>query len=177
MFQGLARFRLTYSYVIAALIIALAQKEMHYPAVILVVVGAALRIWAAGCVTKKHVLAQSGPYSYTRNPLYLGSFLAALGTLILIKNWWLTLFFVAGFALFYGATIKSEENFLRGQFGAEFDEYTRNVPAFIPRLTPYRKTKESAFSWQMVLKNDEHKSLLYTVVSVAAIFLVAYLKR
>lgn len=177
MIKTLAKYRLLYSYVMAALVIIFAQRDMWYPAFILILAGIAIRIWAAGYVKKNDVLTIVGPYSYVRNPLYLGSFLAAIGTFLLIRNWWLAIIYIIGFALFYGATIKSEEQFLKDKFGDDFIEYTKSVPAFIPRLTPYRKDPEAKFNWEMVAKNHEYNALLCTIGTVAAMFIVAYLKK
>lgn len=176
MFLKLARYRLLYSYVMAALVVVFAQKDMFYPAFILIIAGAALRIWAAGYVKKNDILAISGPYAYVRNPLYLGTFLASLGMFILIKNWWLAILYIIGFAVFYGAIIKSEEGFLRSKFQDEFDQYTKNVPAFIPRFSAYKGAEDSRFMWEMVAKNHEYNTLLYTIGTVIAIFIVAYIK-
>ena len=177
MLSKLGKYRLAYSYVMAALVITFTQEDLLYPGIIMMIIGAAIRIWAAGYIMKQDVLALEGPYSYTRNPLYLGSFIAALGALILTMNWWLTPIFITGFAIFYGGKIRSEEDFLRDKFGDEFDEYVRNVPVFIPRFTPYRKSQEYSFSWRMVLHNNEHHSILYTIGLLLVIMLVAYLKR
>ncbi|MHB1000234.1 MAG: methyltransferase family protein [Armatimonadota bacterium] len=160
----------------AVLVIAFAQKPFLLPALLIVLIGVTTRFWAAGHVTKAHKLTQDGPYAYTRNPLYLGSFLGALGTFVLIQNWWLLLLFLVGFALFYGATIRSEEIYLRGKFNEDFETYTRNVPAFFPRLTPYKSSGESKYSWQKAFKNHEHISLVCTLVVVALVFVVANLR-
>ena len=130
MLQKIGKYRLIYSYVMAVLVVVLAQKDIFLPGLILVIIGSIIRIWAAGYIMKKNVLAQEGPYSYTRNPLYLGSFIAAIGTLVMIENWWLTIIFIIGFAIFYGGKIKIEEEFLRDKFGSGFDEYTKHVPVF-----------------------------------------------
>lgn len=177
MFLKLAKHRLLFSYIMAALAIVFAPKHLFYPALIIIGIGAAIRIWAAGYVKKNDVLAIVGPYSYVRNPLYFGTFVAALGAFILIQNWWLTILFILVFVLFYGAAIRSEEIFLQDKFGDEFAEYSKNVKAFLPRLTPYKSDQDSKFSWEMVKKNHEYKSLTCTIASVLMIFLIAYLRK
>ena len=51
--------------------------------------GGLLRLWAAGHIDKRRVLARSGPYALTRNPLYLGSFVMGIGVLLAGQGYWL----------------------------------------------------------------------------------------
>jgi len=101
----------------------------------LVVPGLVLRALASGTVKKNRELTVTGPYAYTRNPLYLGSALIAGGFALAQLSWPLAILLAAGFALIYIPVIASEERFLRATF-PEFDEYCQRVPRFIPRLTP-----------------------------------------
>jgi protein-S-isoprenylcysteine O-methyltransferase Ste14 len=111
---------------------------------ILCILGQALRAWVLGTVqdgtsgqNEKLIavaLNTQGPYSLTRNPLYLGNFLICLG-LCLVAHDPIVLALVAGlFALQYRFIIAAEENFLRGQFAASFDEFCARVPRFWPAL-------------------------------------------
>ncbi len=84
---------------------------------------------------KNHELTVTGPYAYTRNPLYLGSMLIAAGFAVALLSWPLALLLAAGFAVIYIPVIASEEQFLRAAFPG-FDDYCRRVPRLIPRLTP-----------------------------------------
>src|SRR5262249_60426591 len=63
--------------------------------------GALYRAWASGHLRKNAELAVSGPYAFTRNPLYFGSFVMAAGCAIcggrLGLGFWLWAFFLAGF--------------------------------------------------------------------------------
>lgn len=101
----------------------------------LVLPGLWLRAYAAGYVKKNRELTQTGPYAYTRNPLYLGSTLIAAGFAVALLSWPVVLVLAAGFAIIYIPVIASEERFLRATFPA-FDAYCRRVPRLIPRLTP-----------------------------------------
>ena len=90
---------------------------------------------ASGYVTKNTELTTTGPYAYTRNPLYLGSMLIAFGFAVAAHSWWIALALAVLFALIYLPTIRSEEEFLRGQF-SDYEAYCSRVPRLLPRLTP-----------------------------------------
>jgi hypothetical protein len=102
-----------------------------------VIPGLWLRAYAAGYVKKNAELTRTGPYAYTRNPLYLGSMSIAAGFAIAAGRWWLVVLLVGMFLLIYVPTILSEEQFLRGAF-PQFEEYAQRVPRLLPRLTPAR---------------------------------------
>ncbi len=120
--------------------------------------GSLLRLWAAGHIEKGRVLTQGGPYAYTRNPLYLGSFLMALGIILAGQGYWLLPAFAAFFVIVYFPVMKAEEQELLAGYGAQFVEYSRRVPMFIPA---FRKTApaSSAFMWSRVVRNREHRTI------------------
>jgi protein-S-isoprenylcysteine O-methyltransferase Ste14 len=93
------------------------------------------RQWALEArVIEGHELIKQGPYSVVRNPIYLGMFGLLVATGLAISRWEAL---VAAAVLFLAGTeirIRSEEMLLREAFGARFEEYARNVPAFFPRL-------------------------------------------
>jgi protein-S-isoprenylcysteine O-methyltransferase Ste14 len=121
--------------------------------------GALLRVWAAGYIEKGKALAKDGPYSLTRNPLYLGSFLMALGVLLAGQGYWLLLPFGIFFLTLYFPVMKREEQELLQGYGAEFLEYAGRVPMFFPRLHAASATS-SSFLWARVVRNREHRTLL-----------------
>jgi protein-S-isoprenylcysteine O-methyltransferase Ste14 len=98
-----------------------------------------LRGYAAGYVKKNRELTQTGPYAYTRNPLYLGSMLIAAGFAVALLSWPVAVVLACGFGVIYVPVIASEERFLRATFPG-FDAYCRRVPRLIPRLTPARES-------------------------------------
>jgi hypothetical protein len=127
-------------FVTAALYVFEAMRHPARPAAIawslvLVLPGLALRAAASGTVKKNRELAVTGPYAYTRNPLYLGSMLMAAGFAVALLSWPLALLLGVGFAVIYIPVIAGEERFLRGTFPG-FEDYCRRVPRLIPRLTP-----------------------------------------
>lgn len=135
---------------------------------LLVLPGLCTRGYAAGYVKKNEELTQTGPYAYTRNPLYLGSMLIAFGFAAAARGWLIPLVLAGLFAVIYWPTIRSEEAFLRERF-AEFDEYARAVPRLLPRLTA-APTSASAgvFSRARYLHHREYNSAMGALAIYAA---------
>ena len=132
------RIRVPLGFITAAVYLAeVARRAPHAKAIawslVLVVPGLLLRAAASGTVKKNLELTVTGPYAYTRNPLYLGSMLMAAGFAVALMSWPVALLIAAGFAAIYVPVIASEERFLRATF-AGFDDYCRSVPRFIPAL-------------------------------------------
>jgi len=142
--QWLARrIRVPLGFVTAALYVFEVARRPAHPAAIawslaLVLPGLALRAIASGTVKKNRELAVTGPYAYTRNPLYLGSMLIAAGFAVALLSWPLALVLGVGFAVIYIPVIAGEEQFLRATFPG-FDDYCRDVPRLIPRFTPAKR--------------------------------------
>ena len=130
-------------------------------------VGVLARGWASGHISKNERLATTGPYAHTRNPLYFGSFLIAAGFAI-AAHWSLLLLIVAFFALIYAPTMEREKANIAGRFPLEYEAYSANVPAFVPRPTPWRATHpndEGGFSLDLYMKHGEWKAgLTYVIV-------------
>jgi protein-S-isoprenylcysteine O-methyltransferase Ste14 len=85
-------------------------------------------------ITESHKLITDGPYRCVRNPIYLGMFGMLLATGLAVSRWWMIPIAAAIFLIGNAIRIHSEEKLLREFFGAEFDAYTRQVPAMFPRL-------------------------------------------
>ena len=138
----------------------------------LIVPGLLIRAVASGHVRKNEALATSGPYAYTRNPLYLGSLLIGIGFAVAARSWWIGVLLVVMFFAIYLPVIRGEERYLREKF-PEFDEYARKVPRVLPRITPARWGSyiPGGFSRELYLKHREWNALLgavaITIVLVA----------
>lgn len=102
--------------------------------IVLALLGAAVRAWAAGAIHKNRVLTTHGPYAFTRNPLYLGSALIGLGFAVASGQPLFLLAFGAFFAVVYGRAMVTEERRLERQFGADYRAYADAVPRLIPRI-------------------------------------------
>ncbi len=134
--------------------------------------GGLLRLWAAGHIDKGKVLARSGPYALTRNPLYLGSFLMGTGILLAGQGYWLLLPFAFFFIALYFPVMRAEEKELLQGHGEEFRDYARSVPLFFPSFRR-QKVATSSFLWSRVLRNREHRTLAVLILTEALLaFLV-----
>src|SRR5579875_2516201 len=133
------RIRVPLGFVTAAVFLIFARPDPRWIlwSLLPVAAGLLLRGYAAGYVKKNAELTRTGPYAYTRNPLYLGSMLIAFGFAVAAGRIWLGVLLVGLFLLIYWPTILSEEAYLRGAF-AGFDAYAAAVPRLLPRLTPAR---------------------------------------
>jgi protein-S-isoprenylcysteine O-methyltransferase Ste14 len=139
---------------------------------LLILPGLLIRAAASGHVRKNEALTTSGPYAYTRNPLYLGSLLVGIGFAVAARSWWVGGMLAAMFFAIYVPVIRGEERFLRQQF-PEFDEYARRVPRMLPRVTPAPSASADpgGFSMDLYLKHREWNALLGTVGIVAVLIL------
>ena len=95
------RVSLGFALAIAFLILAQPRVAMLLSGGALALAGLLLRAWAAGHLAKNQRLATGGPYSYTRNPLYLGSALMGLGGALAGRSWIMGVAFTAFFVLVY----------------------------------------------------------------------------
>jgi len=133
--------------------------------------GALLRLWAAGHIDKGKALTQGGPYAFTRNPLYLGSFFMAFGIIVSGRDYRLLLAFGIFFLLFYYPVMRAEELELLNGYGERFIEYSRKVPLFFPSLRASVKGS-STFLWSRVIKNREHRTMVGFLVAEILLILL-----
>jgi protein-S-isoprenylcysteine O-methyltransferase Ste14 len=111
----------------------------------LIVLGLAIRSWAAGTLRKKKQLATTGPYAWIRNPLYAGSFLMMVGFGVLVQDP-LTLWIVLGpLAGLYWLAVRTEERHMAQIFPDEWPQYAADVPRFLPR----RLVRPRAGEWSL----------------------------
>lgn len=121
-------------------------------------IGVLIRAWSTGHIVKNQQLTTTGPYAHTRNPLYFGSFLLALGFAV-AAHWVAVLLVVAFWIAVYGPTITRERDYLRGVYGPAYAEFEANVPAFVPRLSPWSgpagADRSAGFSFPLYLRHNE----------------------
>jgi len=151
------RVRLGYPLAIAVLFFSRPAPRSILLGALVGIIGLGVRAYAAGYLHKQEVLTVTGPYAYTRNPLYLGSAILAAGAGIATRSWISALVLTVYFAVFYSMVMKREANELRERHGASFAEYARLVPLFLPRLVPAKLAGDSAgaFSFAQYKKNHE----------------------
>jgi len=165
------RIRVPLGFAFAILYLWLARPSWRFIGLgfILIVPGLLIRALASGHVRKNEALATSGPYAYTRNPLYLGSLLMGLGFCLAARSWWIGVALVVMFFAIYVPVIRGEEAFLRAKF-PEFEDYAQRVPRMFPRPTPSRSNEEGgSFSMDLYLKHREYHALLGAWAMLAAL--------
>jgi protein-S-isoprenylcysteine O-methyltransferase Ste14 len=132
----------------------------------LAAIGEAIRFWAAGYLLKTQELVTSGPYRYTRNPLYLGRLFIFTGLCVMAAlpyygNW---IVLVLGWAIFFGYYLPRKERVeptrLREVHGEAYERYFHAVPALFPRLTPYPEGAAIGWSSDRMLRNREQWMVL-----------------
>jgi len=165
------RIRVPLGFVFAAVFLWLARPTWWSMLGSLVLVGPGLwlRGYAAGYVRKNAELTVTGPYAYTRNPLYLGSMMIAVGFAAASGRWVIPIVLAALFLAIYLPTIFSEEEFLRREF-AGFASYAAKVPRLLPRLTPARLGGDAgAFSKTLYLHHREYNAAMGAAAIYAAL--------
>jgi protein-S-isoprenylcysteine O-methyltransferase Ste14 len=135
---------------------------------VIVLIGIALRAYASGYLRKATELTTTGPYAYTRNPLYLGSLIIAAGFALAARSLWIALVMAVIFIVIYLPVIGDEERFLRSQFPG-YDEYARRVPRLRPRLSAAGSRGE--FSLRLYLKHREYNAALGAAAVMAALII------
>lgn len=165
--QLLARWRVTLGFVFAFIVLYLATPTLQTLAIgaVIAMIGESVRAWAAGHLEKSKEVTSSGPYRYTRHPLYLGSSLIGVGMAIASNHAIVVGIVIAYLALTLTAAMRSEEAHLREKFGDAYDAYAekRSAPADRP------------FSWERALRNREHHTMLGLAAGLLAFWLKATL--
>ena len=167
------RIRVPLGFVFAAVFLWLAQPTVKTMllSLLLVVPGVWLRAYAAGYVRKNAELTLTGPYAYTRNPLYLGSMMIAFGFAAAAASWIILIALAVLFAVIYIPTIQSEEGYLREHF-AGFNEYAEKVPRLFPRLTPAAfPANENASGGRFSAEQWRHHREYNALMGAGAIYL------
>ncbi|HLH10207.1 MAG TPA: isoprenylcysteine carboxylmethyltransferase family protein [Terriglobales bacterium] len=164
------RIRVPLGFLFAALFLLLARPSWLSLAMggVVATGGVWLRAAASGHVRKNAELTTTGPYAYTRNPLYLGSVLIACGFAVASRSWIVFLICLALFLAIYLPVIRSEEQFLRSQF-VGFSEYCERVPRLIPRLRPAPGASPGSFSRALYLQHREYNAALGTAAMLGAL--------
>lgn len=171
----LQRIRVPLGFLFAVLFVVFSRPTVLSLAIggVIGLIGLAIRAWASGHIDKASILAVSGPYAYTRNPLYLGSIILGLGFTIAAGVWWLALLFVALFLGIYLPVMRVEVDDMRRIFGADFDEYERNVPLFLPRLSVWKKTGRK-FDSSLYFRYREYRAAVGFAIAITLLAAKAY---
>ena len=154
-----SRYRVPAGWLVGLLVVALAQP-LPWSLLVglpLACAGEALRLWASGHIEKTKRLATGGPYAHSRNPLYVGSLLIALGVAVACASAWVALTVAAYFLAFYPRVMAEEAAFLAQKFAGDYAAWAAAVPLFWPRLAP-SGPRASHFDWARVRMNREWRT-------------------
>ncbi|MFH1539561.1 MAG: isoprenylcysteine carboxylmethyltransferase family protein [bacterium] len=173
----LSKWRVRLGHIFTLLLVFFARPEAVSLAVgcLIALAGEVFRIYSAGCIDKNQALARTGPYRWTRNPLYFGSFLLFFGLSIASGNPVIVAVFIPAFYLIYGSTIALEEKFIREKFGKDFEAFTGEVPRFFP-VPRFPRGLGGGFRWSRVGLNHEYEGAAAFVV-VAGILCAEFLMK
>jgi protein-S-isoprenylcysteine O-methyltransferase Ste14 len=160
------RWRVRSSLFLVLLILILAKPAWKNILIGLAVcaLGLLIRAWASGHIKKEKELAVTGPYQYTRNPLYLGNFILGLSIAFGTNSWWCVLIFAAYFLVFYPPVIREERERMKRLFPDKYEEYKKKVPLFFPRLKTPSSADPIKFSWSLYKKNREYRALFGSII-------------
>jgi len=114
------------------------------PGIVLAAVGSVFYLWAAGLfalvgrgtpspIDPPRTLVTTGPYRWTRNPLYVSALLVVCGESLLFRSPLLAGYAAVLWAFFAAFVVLVEEPHLRATFGDAYEEYRRTVPRWIGR--------------------------------------------
>lgn len=169
-FRKLAqRIRVPAGFLLAPLLIFSAKPTPNslISGVIISLIGLTIRAWASGYLKKNQELTMTGPYAHTRNPLYFGTFIMAAGIAISTNTWWFVVLFIALYLLIYAPVMMAEAETLKKLFPDAYRSYSKRVPMFVPRLSPFREVEKSApttderkFALSQYLKHREYKAAI-----------------
>jgi protein-S-isoprenylcysteine O-methyltransferase Ste14 len=160
---SVARWRVPLGFIVGAFALGLARPTASTLATgaAIACAGEGVRIWAAGHLVKGREVTRSGPYRYTRHPLYLGSALMATGLAVAANSLVVALVVAIYLAVTYTAAIRTEEAVLRARFTTEYDAYTRGTLEAPPRV----------FSLERMRRNREHRAVLGLVGALGVLAL------
>lgn len=165
----LARRRVALGFVFGVGVVWLAQPTWRSLALgaAVALVGQAVRLWAAGHLEKSREVTSSGPYRFTRHPLYVGSSIMGLGVALGARSVVVALLVLIYMATTITAAIRSEEAFLRERFGDAYDAYAESRGAPVARR----------FSWARAWRNKEYRSVTGLVLFLAVLALRAFWRQ
>lgn len=173
--QLLQRLRVPLGFLTALFFVIFAQPNWRSLLIGLPIAlsGVLVRAWASGHLRKNAELTMSGPYAHTRNPLYFGSFLMAVGCAIGGGSPWLGLWLIGFFLLIYVPVMQAEAGHMQTLFADAYARWAQHVPLFIPRLTPYRAGQTRRFDQQQYLRHREYRALLGLSIVIGVLMLKA----
>lgn len=149
--KALARLRVPLGFVFGIVVMVLASPTPRTLAIgaVVALAGEAIRVWAAGHLEKGREVTSSGPYAFSRHPLYLGSTLIGIGLVIACADPIVAAIVLGYLALTLTAAIRTEEAHLTQKFGAAYPDYRAG-----------RMSVKRSFSLERALRNREYRAMV-----------------
>lgn len=172
------RLRLRLGHIFIAVALIAAPATDHYAFIIagaiLVIYGELVRIASAGQIRKNTELATSGPYAYTRNPLYFGSMMIGLGVVTFTGHWLFLIIFLAILPAVYHLTILGEEEFLKRKFGEDYARFVSSTPRLIPHIMGWWPPGWFAGFDASQFKRNREIQTAFVMAVIALLFIVKW---
>lgn len=181
LFSGRRRFQIAWFFF--AVLVVTGQRYPSLPGLAICFAGATLRFVANGFVRKEESLAVGGPYAYTRNPLYLGTLLMALGAAASVSSLVVTSAMAMAMYANYLYVIRAEEQVLQARFDERYRRYCTLVPRLLPRALPPAwaslrqinpDPRTYSFSLALARRNRAFQAYLSFAGIAGALFAVAW---
>jgi protein-S-isoprenylcysteine O-methyltransferase Ste14 len=151
------------------LLFAKPEPDGMVAGMILIIIGEVIRIWAAGHLQKNELLTVTGPYTYVKNPLYIGTILITAGFCIFADNIYLLTAATFAFCFHYIPYKKKiEGDRLKKIFGRQYEDYDEHVPDYLPRWTPYSSQK-APWKFKTFLENSEAGIVILNLLGILVI--------
>ena len=159
-----------YAFIFMRIPIAGFQSPQGLLGLALVILGVATRSLSAGTIRKNAELASTGLYVLVRHPLYLGSFLLAIGVNLIIWNPLIAGVTAALLLITYVPTIRQEETYLAGKFGEDWTRFAAQTPRLIPRLSRLGQVFPLEWSYAQWRRNHEYEAVLGATATLILLF-------
>ena len=147
---------------------------------ILVMLGEMTRVWAGGHLIRNDEVTTSGPYSYIRDPLYLGRLLLLIGFCLMGWVWYSLALLVIGLIVFFlnymPRKYRKEMARLEAIFGEEYRQYSMYTRSLVPRLKPYPQARKRPWSFDLFWNENREQYFCSGVVIVSLLLILRYLK-
>ncbi len=151
---------------------------------IMLISGEFIRLWSASYIgttgrafnLNVKTLRTSGPYSYVRNPIYLGNFIWIIGIAVISEMFFLIPYFMVWLCILYFRIIPIEEKYLEKTFRVEYSDYRNHVNRLIPKFKKYKNEEKGVYDIKKGFTNEIHV-LIYLTVIMIVVYTISYIRN
>jgi hypothetical protein len=142
------------SFVILVSVTGKPKELMFFPGVAFIFLGIGMRLWSSGHIKKNRALATDGPYTFVRHPIYVGNIMLGFGFALASSLWWGIPLLILILLTFYPHAIHREDENLHRRFKREWEQWRKETPALIPRISRYRNAQHGEWSFIQSLRQN-----------------------